>query len=352
MSRSTKLWITPHQVVEFTDTKSLSAELATRSRAGDWSAIGAILPDPDPVLRKKGLDMSVYREMLADGRIGACLESRRAGVLALNWEIDRGQAKSRVGRFVQDVFDRLPMRRILDQMLMASWYGMQPMEVVWARNGSNWIPGQVKVKPVKWFAFDEDGELRLRTRENPQGELLPPMKFLLPRRGEEEENPYGERVAARCFWPLAFRKGGMRFWVQFAEKYGSPFLVGRHPRGADVKEIDRLADMLESMVQDAIAVIPDDSSVEFKEAGGKGSSGTLYKQLKDACDEDLAIAILGQNLTTEVQGGSYAAAQTHFAVRADIVDADRAMVQEALQKLIGWLVDLNFGAAARPEFSF
>lgn len=34
-----------------------------------------------------------------------------------------------------------------------------------------------------------------------------------------------------CFWPVAFKKGGMKFWLRFAEKFGSPWVIGKHPRG-------------------------------------------------------------------------------------------------------------------------
>ena len=45
-----------------------------------------------------------------------------------------------------------------------------------------------------------------------------------------------------------------------------PHLIGKHPRGSTKEETNSLADMLEDMVQDAIAVIPDDSSIEIQEA--------------------------------------------------------------------------------------
>lgn len=66
----------------------------------------------------------------------------------------------------------------------------------------------------------------------------------------------------------------------FTEKYGMPHLIGKHPRGATKEETDNLADLLEQMVQDAIAVIPDDSSVEIQEAN-KSSSAAIYEQLID-----------------------------------------------------------------------
>ena len=92
---------------------------------------------------------------------------------------------------------------------------MQPLEVVWRRDGTSTVPDRVVGKPVEWFVFAaEDNSLRLRTKANLiLGEELPPKKFLLARYNATYDNPYGERVLSRCFWPVAFKKGGMARWL-------------------------------------------------------------------------------------------------------------------------------------------
>ena len=87
--------------------------------------------------------------------------------------------------------------------------------------------------------------------------------------------------------------------MQFTEKYGAPWVIGKHPRGTQDKEADDLLDKLEAMVQDAVAVIPDDSSVEIKEAAGKAGSAEVYERLLHFCRSEVSIALLGQNQTTE-----------------------------------------------------
>ncbi len=81
----------------------------------------------------------------------------------------------------------------------------------------------------------------------------------------------------------------MKFWVVFTEKYGIPHLVGKHPRGASKEETETLADLLENMVQDAIAVIPDDSSVEIQEAE-KSSSAEIFEKLIDKMNAEISKA--------------------------------------------------------------
>ncbi|GAB6035863.1 DUF935 domain-containing protein [Fundidesulfovibrio butyratiphilus] len=331
---------------------SLYEEVATRERSPDFFSLAMSLPDPDPVLRKLGKDIRVYRELLGDSRVGPCVESRKAAVISLEWAIDRGKAPAVQAKFIERCFKRLDIDRIIREILNSPLFGYQPLEVLWKRGGSSDVPVDVVGKPPEWFVFaPEDNSLRLRTRSNLiQGEALPEKKFLLARYNATYDNPYGERVLSRCFWPVTFKKGGMKFWVRMAEKFGSPYLWGRHPRGAEQKEIDELADTLEAAIQDAVIVTPDDSSVQILEATAKAASSQLYRDLKATCDEDIAIAILGQNLTTSVSGGSRAAAEVHERVRHEIKDGDKHIVREVFATFIDWICELNFGPGERPAF--
>lgn len=345
------LWIDDKTFVRFSETSSLTGEIATRKTAIDFYSLAMYLPNPDPVLKKQGKDITVYKELLTDAHLGGCVESRKSGVLSLEWSIDRGKAKSRQARMIQDVFESLDMENIISEILDAPLFGYQVLEVVWKTSGGYILPERIVGKPQRWFVFDEDNNLRFRTKTNINGEPVPERKFLLIQHNATYENPYGMPVLSRCFWPVTFKKGGMKFWVMFTEKYGMPFLIGKHPRGTSKEETDKLADMLEAMIQDAIAVIPDDSSVEIQEAGGKAASADIYNRLLDFCNAEVSKAILGQNLTTEVSGGSYAATQAHMEVRKDIVDSDKKLVEKAFNQLIMWITELNFGSSQPPVFS-
>ena len=61
--------------------KEISQEIATRKRSINYYSLGtSYLPDPDIVLRKQGKDMKVYKELLCDSHVFACVQSRKAGV--------------------------------------------------------------------------------------------------------------------------------------------------------------------------------------------------------------------------------------------------------------------------------
>ena len=331
--------------------KQLSEEIATRKRSLNYYSLAmSYLPDPDIVLKKQGKDMKVYKELLCDSHVFACVQSRKAGVLSLEWEINRGLDKDETAEKVIEIIKKLDIYRLINDILDATLFGFQPIEIIWGRVDNLVLPIELKAKPSEWFCFDDENQLKLRTKEHYFGEELPPKKFLCPQANPSYENPYGERTLSRVFWPVTFKKGGLKFWVIFTEKYGIPHLIGKHPRGASEEETDRLAGLLEQMVQDAIAVIPDDSSVEIQEAN-KSSSAEIFEKLMDKMNAEISKAILGQTLTTEVGStGSYAASNTHFAVRQDIIDADKKMVEKTINQLIQWIYEINFSNKDVPVF--
>ncbi|HOW51770.1 MAG TPA: DUF935 family protein [bacterium] len=350
------LYISPSEFVELEPMtqQSLMKELATRDNVINFMISGTYLPNPDPILRKLGRAVDVYKDLRADSHIGSCILSRNAGVRKLIWDISPENAPGPVFDFIEDVFKRrVKVRKLITEMLEAAWYGFKPLEIVWEIVDGKLVPNRIAGKPSDWFVFDRDGKLRLITQTSgTDGIELPDKKFLIVQNESTYENPYGFANLSSCFWPATFKKGGLKFWAIFVEKYGMPHIIGKLPRGATQQEKDDMLVSLDRMVQDAIAVIPDDGAVDIKDPAGKGDSSALYKTFMDAMNSEISKALLGQTLSTEVgDKGSYAAAQTHMQVREDIVESDQIMVEEAFNQLIGWLVDYNFGEGVeRPEF--
>ena len=324
----------------------LTDQLATRERSLDFSALGQWLPNPDPILKAQGKDIAVYRDLRGDALVGACIRRRKSAVKSLEWGLDRGFAASRTAKAVESMLAELDLERIIGQILEATLYGYQPMEVEWRRVGGLLVPADVQAKPPEWFCFDSSNQLRFKTRTSPlMGELLPERKFLLPRQDPTYQNPYGFADLSLCFWPLVFKKGGMKFWLAFAEKFGSAFSVGKLPRSASNEERAQLLDSLEALIQDGVATIPDDGSVELVEMAGKSASADLYERLVLHCRGEIAIALLGQNQTTEASANK-ASAGAGLEVTKDLRDGDAKLVAACMNQLIRWICELNWGGQA------
>lgn len=340
------LWVSPTEFVRFAEPqrqKSLTDHIASRGRSFDAQALGMYLPNPDPILKTQGKDITVYRDLRSAALVGGNIRRRKSAVLALERGLKRGQAPVRVERFVRDWLADLDLDRIIRELLDASLFGYQPVELMWRPLGLNLVPEDLLGKPAEWFFYDQDNRLRFRARDaGLQGELCDPQRFVVARQDATYNNPYGFADLSMCFWPVVFMKGGLKFWVQFTEKYGSPWVIGKHPRGASTAETDLLLDSLEAMVQDAVAAIPDDSSVDIVEAAGKGDSAGVYRELLVYCRSEINVGLLGQNQSTEATSNR-ASATAGLEVTRDIRDGDKGIVAATLNAAIRLVVDLNFG---------
>lgn len=347
------LYVSPSQFVAFAEPrKTLTQHIATRDRSPDFQALGLYLPNPDPILKRMGRDISIYRELRSDAHTGGCIRRRKAAVKALEWKIERDRASVRMQRLVNDVFSRLDMDTLQSEILEAVLYGWQPLEVMWApQPGRAPLPFDVIGKPPEWFLFDAEARLRFRSRENLlHGELVGERKFLLARQEASYANPYGFPDLSMCFWPVTFKRGGLRYWVKFAEKYGMPWAVGKQPRNTPQPETDRLLDQLEAMIEDAVAVIPDDASVEMLQAAGASGNADAYERLLMFCRSEVAIALLGQNQSTE-SDSTHASATAGIEVASSLRDGDKRMVESVCNELIRWIVDVHEGETApAPRF--
>ncbi len=302
------------------------------------------LPNPDPVLRKLGKDESVYRAILSDAWVCGCMRVRKAGVRSRRWEIDRGKTKTKRTREVERILKDLDVRRIISSILKAVPFGFQPLEILWQRAGSLIVPSDIVARPRTWFLFDADNRLRFRSKLNdPVGELLPERKFLVAQHEPSYENPYGDPVLSSCFWPATFKKAGFKFLITFAEKYGMTWLIGKVPHGSPQEIVEAMIENLEAMVQDAIAVIQENYSVEVLSVQDDGIAES-YLALIKKCQADISIATLGYDF----DGGS----KLQRIVKNNIIDSDARTVEEVMNKLIGWICELNWcDHAARPSFS-
>lgn len=354
-----RLWLNSNEFMEIdtSDRGRLTEEIATRAAAsGQWPGFDYWLPDPDPVLRRLGQDATVYRDLLSDAHVWSCYDSRKSGALGCAWELREaeggsGAANRRALDLAQEMMAALPVRQIITEMLDAPFFGFTPIEVIWRADGGRWLPSSLTGKPFEWFTFDDENRLRFKASGIPEGDPVPAGKFLLARHHASYQNPYGERVLSRCFWPVTFKRGGFKFWAIFTEKFGMPWVRGKVPPGTNETERQRLLDRLTAMVQDAVAVINNDESVEITESAGKKASADIYEALINAGNGEVSKAIVGHSLATESkEGGTYGATRAGLEVRDDLVEKDKGMVADTWNTLFAWVTALNVPGATAPRF--
>ncbi len=338
---------------------SLATEIASRDRVRiSFGGMDLELPNPDPVLKRLGKDITVYRDVMVDAIVKGAVRRRRSSVVGLEYGLEQGNASDRVYQLCADVLAKIQLRPLIRELHNAVWFGYAPAEVYWEKTPSNslqsykqagggqkgglWLPTQVIGKPPEWFGFNHENRLCFKEMLSVATEPVPDMKFILARNDASFDNPYGVADLASVYWYTVFRKGGLKFWLRFADKFGQAYIIGKHPRGTPQKEVDLILDSLEVLAQDGVGAIPNDGSVEILESGGKGATSDMFERLLDHCGSGINIALLGQDQSTNASSTN-ASAKAGLEVTDDIRDADGECVAEAINQLLTYVVRLNIG---------
>jgi phage gp29-like protein len=336
-----------------TSKKPYIGEVVTRSTVWDYFRTTVALPNPSIILQKLGKGVEAYDDLLADARVKACLNNRRAGTLSQKWQIDQNNAPVRIYKTVQKIFDQFNVPNVMSEMLMAPFYGYNVTEVIWGRDGGMIIPVSLVGKAARWFFWSDLNELRYRTKVNMTlGEVIPPRKFLVAQYHPRYEDPYSgnESLASACYWPVHFRRLLLSYATTFIERYATPWLDVEMETGLQQERLKEILDVLQQTYQDGIVAHPANTKIQ---ALGMGEHRSMenYTMYMDMLNREIDMAVLGSNLSAEVKGGSFAATSAHMDVRQDIIDEDTRIIENAMNQLIEWIAWYNWSADVElPEF--
>lgn len=351
------------------DADSLTSEIATRQNAGaTLSDLGlwlSQLPDPDPVLRKRGEDAAVLAELSADDQVTTATLSRKNRVLnsphfgfragASDGETATPEAENVYRSLARDL-ERANLRTVISGILDAPFYGMAPLELLWDFGDGWWHLKDIIARPFHWFAYDNQNKPLFRGEQGwacVEPMPLPPAKFVITTHQGTYDNPYGLRLLSRCLWPVAFKRGGMQFYAKFVERHGMPWVVGKAPAKATDVEKKKMALDLARMVQDCVAAVSAGSEIQL--LAPAGGQDLLHERFLSRQDKAISKLLMGQTLTVEMEGrnNSQAAATTHEDVAEGLADSDKAMVADAFNEIAWIYTQLNAGAGVyAPLFSY
>lgn len=336
--------------------KQLKNEIAT-TRDGRDITRGYVdslplLPPQDRLLQLKGGgDLIIYQEVLRDDQVKTCFQQRVSAVTSRPWEVRPGGDKridKQAAEFIEQQINALHFDSITEKMLYGVFYGYAVAEPIWGVESSRIVMKDLKVRDRRRFGFGPDMRLKLKTMSKPLGEDLPDKKFWTFATGaDHDDEPYGLGLAHWLYWPVFFKRNGIKFWLVFLEKFGTPTAVGKYPAGTTEGDQQRLLDALQAIQTDSAIVVPDGMVTELLEATRGGTAD--YTSLYDRMDAAIARVTLGQTASTQGTPGRLGNEDLQADVRADIVKADADLVCQSFNaSIVKWLVEWNFPGAALP----
>ena len=154
--------------------------------------------------------------------------------------------------------------------------------------------------------------------------------------------------------PWLARQWALRDWARYSEVHGLPVRAGIVPQEGKEEDKERFLYELAQLSNESVIRLPqgsgpDGAKFDVKLVEALANTWEGFRGLIDQCNAAIAIDLLGQNLTTEVKGGSFAASQTHERIRQDVLEWDEATLSACLdvQAIKPW-VAANFGDAPAP----
>ncbi len=311
------------------------------------------LAPQDSVLMARGAgNYQIYREVLRDTQVKSTLSQRFGAVVSRTWEVEPGgnsAVDKAAAEFLKEQLKDCAWDAATSKMLYGVYYGYGVAEMMWGRDGRYVTIDKIKVRDRRRFAYDGAMQLRLLTMSKPSpGELLPERKFWNFCTGaDHDDEPYGLGLAHWLYWPVFFKRNGIKFWMIFLEKFGTPTAKGTYPGGASASEKTKLLDALQAISTDAGVIIPEGMAIELIEAARSGTAD--YTELYDRMDAAIAKVVLGQTLTSEAAGGQYKA-EVQMDVRQDLVKSDADLICESFNSgPARWLTEWNFPGARLPR---
>lgn len=271
--------------------------------------------------------------MKRDNRLQAVMSTRLNGLLGSPHEMlpfdDSDKAQGIADAIGESWFDIAPESEV-SGILRDYWLlGGALAELKWAKVDGRWMPRLRRWDLQTLTILDEDEGYRyqLATR-NGQVDINPGDGKWVLFAGSERWWLDGFIRALAISW--LGKQFAIRDWLRQSERIGQPIVLLDIPAIADDEDADAFFDLASDMSSATTMRLPThmgDNGEKFDarllESQGHGwqSFGALIRHI----DDDYAIRFLGNNLTTMVDGGSFAASKTGDEVRVDYKRHDAEM---------------------------
>ena len=268
------------------------------------------------------LDAQEIARIKRDATVISAFGSRKAATLKKELIIESSDKKLKEA--LETTFNYKMLRKILDTPIQ----GCSVFEINWVDNLGILRPDLIE-RDYRQFLIIQN---ELKYAPHGVAQDIPPYKALYSTYEDKHNRPMGTPLADALFWPVKFKNASLGFWVKFLEKYGSPWAIGKTEG-----DKDQMADELYAMLGGDSAVIDIEDEITVHQIQRSGD----FDKLTEYCDNQIRQIILGGNLTSEVKGGSFAAANVHNDIREDIAMTDENLTLELIKEAVRFTKEIN-----------
>lgn len=290
---------------------------------GSWRAALKSAESDNP--RRTNL-YDLYEDILLDGTLSSVIE-KRIEAITNSHLVFRDSNKQEIEE-VQNLVSKSWFEEMLTEVMNAKFWGHSLLEFTFGENITCDLISRKNVNPRKGIVMIN------QTDSNGADYRLPEFEPYILEIGKARDLGLLLKTAQY----VIYKRGNFGDWAQFAELFGMPFRTGKY-EDFDEEGRAQLERTLEEAGSAAWAVIPKSTEMDFT-ANNSNADGQIYSNLKGACDEEIAISVLGQTMTTrDTKGSGYAQGKIHQDVEKAKHQADKRFVARILNEKLTSLLE-------------
>lgn len=292
-----------------------------------------------------------------DDSFDAVVQTRVLGLISRPFELRKsrkghGNLARKALNVVRDLWDELFPEDVLASLLRSYLLmGFSPAQQIWRYDGKYLVP-QIQVWHAGSIYFDSP------TRTYVANAMEGPV-YIRPGDGRWVLlTPFGsyrgwmQGAVRSVVVPFLARQYALRDWARYNEIHGLPIKLLKVPVDANADDKQNFMQQMADLGNESAVLLPQglpdakgsghlNYDVELLEA--KADTYEAFKDLTTKCEERIAIRLLGQNLTTNVDAGSLAAANVHDRVRLDYTRFDAKALGALREQVLRAFCQFNFG---------
>jgi phage gp29-like protein len=321
-------------------------------------SLAAILKEADEgnISRQQELMSAIEQK---DPQIFSCFDRRKRSVLKRKYQVIAADSKVAAYKehaaYASKVVDGIKdFRQVRFNGLDAVGKAFSAQQIIWKIDPANKVYiDRFKFLDQKNFRAGLGSDIysnldvlrRLTDDQLVDGVEIEANKWFIPIIKAVSGNIGGTGLLRTNAWFYLFKNFTIKSWVQFAEVYGLPLRIGKYSAGASEKEKEDLLRALQTIAQDASAIISDTTQIQFVEAMTKAASFDSFEKLADYCDKQNSKAILGHSASVDSTAGKLGGDDSALEAVYDIVESDASAFDSAFnEQVIKPLIIFQFGA--------
>jgi phage gp29-like protein len=330
--------------------RTIIVEPATTRTLSDWSP--ALIKAARAMADSGNLELAAdfCESAMGDDRVQAALSTRTKGLVALPLSFEEVRGAKRLVKALdpgEDWWSAFPATALAQLLSWGILLGVGLGRIVWTDRGEtiNRIVPTLKVWHPRHLRYDWRRRMWTVKVEGGKTEDVIPGEgswILYTPYGDSRPWAFGAWRAI-ALWQL-LKQYAIEDWGYYSEKNAGGLDVAESSSEVHLTKEARkeLAADLFAMKANSALVMP--AGLTFKKVESTANTWQTFQAQKDAADMGMSVALLGQNLSTEVSGPVSTGATLHGRVLQVFIDADAETLSTCIhdQALIWW-AEFNFG---------